>query len=249
MKLAAIIVEDRINPNFVDICKQHLKFLPKGTDLIIYTSESTEKEYSKTLKGDGIIYRRIKNNIPIPKTISNIVGFDELLKNAPHLKPILNFCLFQTDRNFWIDLYEYDRVVTFHLDTAILREGIEEYLEWDWIGAPCYNWVGNKTIQNGALSIRNPRIMEYICRVHGWETDLQDLIQAGQYSTASFFAEDIFFCVRMIKYGIGNYPPIEIAKKFSVESKFELGTLGYHKISTYMSTDECKKIIQQYNKK
>ena len=151
--------------------------------------------------------------------------------------------------NFWIELYEYDRIVTFHLDTAILREGIEEYLEWDWIGAPCYNWVGDKTIQNGALSIRNPRIMEYVCRVHGWETDLQDLIQAGQYSTASFFAEDIFFCVRMIKYRIGNYPPIEIAKKFSVESKFELGTLGYHKISTYMSPDECKKIIQQYNKK
>ena len=90
--------------------------------------------------------------------------------------------------------------------------------------------------------------MEYICRNFGWETDLQDMIQLGQYSTASFFAEDIFFCLRLIKYNIGNYAPLEVAKQFSVESKFELGTLGYHRPTPYMSEVDVRKILTQYDK-
>ena len=248
-KLGAVIIEDRKIAEFYKIVKEHMKYLPKDTDIIIYTSESTEKEYRKLLKEDNIQFRLYPSNITIPNSIKNVAGFDELLKNNPHLKPILNYCLFFTSREFWIDLYEYERVLTFQVDSGLLREGIEEFLDWDYIGAPCYNFIGDKTIQNGGLSIRNPRIMEYICRNFGWTADLQELIQLGQYSTASFFAEDIFFCLRMIKYNIGNYPPIEMAKKFSVESKFELGTLGYHRPTPYMDESAVTQILTQYNKK
>jgi hypothetical protein len=248
-KLGAVIIEDRKIADFYKIVKEHMKYLPKDTDIIIYTSESTEKEYRKLLKEDNIQFRLYPSNISIPNSIKNVAGFDELLKNNPHLKPILNYCLFLTSRDFWIGLYEYERALTFQVDSGLLREGIEEFLDWDYIGAPCYNYVGDKTIQNGGLSIRNPRIMEYICRNFGWNTDLQELIQLGQYSTASFFAEDIFFCLRMIKYNIGNYAPIDICKKFSVESKFELGTLGYHRPTPYMDESAIRQILTQYNKK
>jgi hypothetical protein len=248
-KLAAVIIEDRKITDFYRIVKEHMKYLPKDTDIIVYTSESTEKEYKKLLKDDNIYFRRYTSNLPIPKTMINIAGFDELMKSNDRMKPLLNYCLFTTSRELWIDLYEYERVLIFQTDTGLLREGIEEFLDYDYIGAPCYNWVGDKTIQNGGLSIRNPRIMEYICRNFGWHSDLQELIQIGQYSTASFFAEDIFFCLRMIKYNIGNYAPIEISKKFSVESKFELGTLGYHRPYPYMDESAVKQILTQYNKK
>jgi hypothetical protein len=52
----------------------------------------------------------------------------------------------------------------------------------------------------------------------------------------------------MIKYNIGNYPSLEISKKFAVESKFELGTLGYHKIEAYLTTEQISNIKNQYKK-
>jgi len=41
---------------------------------------------------------------------------------------------------------------------------------------------------------------------------------------------------------------LEVAKQFSVESKFELGTLGYHRPTPYMSEVDVRKILTQYDK-
>jgi hypothetical protein len=134
------------------------------------------------------------------------------------------------------------------MDTVILRNGIEEFMEWDYVGAPCYNFFGDNTIQNGGLSLRNPHIMEYICRYYGWNVDLEDLITVGQYSTANFFAEDIFFSLRMIKHKVGNFAPMEVAKRFSVESKLEWGTFGGHRLEQYFEKDIVNGILNQYKK-
>jgi hypothetical protein len=134
-----------------------------------------------------------------------------------------------------------------HRDTMVLRKGIEEFYQYDYIGAPCYNYIKDQTIQNSGFSLRNPKIMEYISRVYGWKRDIQDMMVVGQYSSAWFFAEDIFYCTRMIKHSIGNYAPLEAAKRFSCEMRFELGTLGYHAIDRYMTEDQVKQINEQYN--
>ena len=52
-KLGAVIIEDRKIGEFYKIVKEHMKYLPKDTDILIYTSESTEKEYKKLLKDDN----------------------------------------------------------------------------------------------------------------------------------------------------------------------------------------------------
>jgi hypothetical protein len=88
--------------------------------------------------------------------------------------------------------------------------------------------------------------MEYICRLYGWNTDIQDMMVVGQYSSASFFAEDIFFCLRLIKHNAGKLAPLDVSQRFSVESRFELGTLGYHRIDAYLTEDEQKQIKEQY---
>jgi hypothetical protein len=95
-KLAAVIIEDRKITDFYRIVKEHMKYLPKDTDIIVYTSESTEKEYKKLLKDDNIYFRRYTSNLPIPKTMVNIAGFDELMKSNDRMKPLLNYCLFTT---------------------------------------------------------------------------------------------------------------------------------------------------------
>lgn len=248
--LVAVIVENRNFKNFGEVVKSHMRYLPKGTDLIVFTTNDLANSFNQQLLKFNIKadFRIFNTKLPIPAGIQRVNGLQDLLKQNQKMPFLLQYCIFMTDRTFWNTLTSYERAVFFQMDTGLLREGIEEFLQYDYVGAPCYNFINEQTIMNGGLSIRNPRIMEYICRVHGWNDDIDLLIQAGQGSTASFFAEDIFFCARMIKYNIGNYPPLDIAKKFAVESRFELGTLGYHNMGPYLSSEQVNQVLNQYKK-
>jgi hypothetical protein len=246
-KLAALIIENRKFDNFGEICKQHLAKLPTDTELFVFTTENLVDEYRKQLSEipNKVYFGNFKSNIPHPTSFNTIDGFTDFINSSPHLKEVLNYCMFMTQSQFWRTFLEYEKILTFQLDTLIFKDNIEDFMEWDYIGAPCYNFYNGQTIQNGGLSLRNPRTMEYICRYHGWESDLEDLIQLGKYSTANFFAEDIFFCLRMIKYGIGNYATLEASKRFSVESKLEWGTFGGHRLEVYHPLETVNKLKNQ----
>ena len=247
-KLAVTLLEGRYFEDTAEICKKHLNMLPEGTDMILYTDLQHKEKYETDFKAQNIdvIIKEYDQNFPIPIEVKYISGMEKITSDE-RMKNILNFCLVTTSREFWLDLLQYHRTVMIHRDTMILRKGIEEFLEYDYVGAPCYNYVKDQTIQNSGFSLRNPKIMEYISRVYGWKKDIQDMMVVGQYSSAWFFAEDIFYCTRMIKYNIGNYAPLEAAKRFSCEMRFELGTLGYHAIDRYMNEDQVKQINEQYN--
>jgi len=188
-KLAAFIIEDRFFDDFGKICSEHMKHLPKDTDLFVYTSEENKEKYTEQLKKYKIkpTYLDYNQEQEIPTTIKYIPGLSQLLEDK-RMKSLFNMCMVMTTPEFWKDYFDYERVLVFQRDTAILRGGIEGFFEYDYVGAPCYNFVRDQTIQNGGLSLRNPRVMEYICRMYGWKTDLQDMMVVGQYSSASFFA-------------------------------------------------------------
>ena len=246
-QLAALIIEDRFFEDFGKICSEHMKHLPKDTDLYVYTSEENKEKYTEQLKKYKIkpTYLNYNQDQEIPTTIKYIPGLSQLLEDK-RMKSLFNMCMVMTTPEFWKDYFDYERVLIFQRDTAILRGGIEGFFEYDYVGAPCYNFVRDQTIQNGGLSLRNPRVMEYICRLYGWKTDIQDMMVVGQYSSASFFAEDIFFCLRLIKHNAGKLAPLDVSQRFSVESRFTLGTLGYHRIDAYLTEDEQKQVKEQY---
>jgi len=246
-QLAALIIEDRFFEDFGKICNEHMKHLPKDTDLFVYTSEENKEKYTEQLKKYKIkpTYLNYNQEQEIPTTIKYIPGLSQLLEDK-RMKSLFNMCMVMTTPEFWKDYFDYERVLIFQRDTAILRGGIEGFFEYDYVGAPCYNFVRDQTIQNGGLSLRNPRVMEYICRLYGWKTDIQDMMVVGQYSSASFFAEDIFFCLRLIKHNAGKLAPLDVSQRFSVESRFTLGTLGYHRIDAYLTEDEQKQVKEQY---
>jgi hypothetical protein len=246
-QLATFIIEDRPIENFGKICYNHLKHLPKDTDLFIYTSDECKPKFKEQLIKFNINYKfkPYNKDQEIPITIKYIPGLDQVLQDA-RMKSLFNMCMVMTTSEFWKDYFDYERVLIFQGDSAILRNGIEEFMEYDYVGAPCYNFVKDQTIQNGGFSLRNPRVMEYICRLYGWKTDIQDMMVVGQYSSASFFAEDIFFCLRLIKHNAGKLAPLDVSQRFSVESRFELGTLGYHRIDAYLTEDEQKQVKEQY---
>jgi hypothetical protein len=180
-KLAAFIIEDRFFDDFGKICSEHMKYLPKDTDLFVYTSEENKEKYTEQLKKYKIkpTYLNYNQNQEVPISIKYIPGLSQLLEDK-RMKSLFNMCMVMTTPEFWKDYFDYERVLIFQRDTSILRGGIEGFFEYDYVGAPCYNFVRDQTIQNGGLSLRNPRVMEYICRLHGWKNDIQDMMVVGQ---------------------------------------------------------------------
>jgi hypothetical protein len=121
-----------------------------------------------------------------------------------------------TNPNFWRGCM-YDRVLIFQHDSGLLKSGIEEFLEWDFIGA----WIKNiPGCMNGGLSIRNPKVMYEICVKHPYK------------GMSVHGNEDIYFCNKMMELGY-KMPDKETCNKFAVETEFEYGSVGYHAINKY----------------
>lgn len=216
MKIAYILVETRLK--LIKLaCDNHLKYLPNN-NLIIYTHPEHFEQVKKELKN-------YSNKIILKEACS---GEGSQSCWTPH-----NFNQLLTSKVFWDEYLEYNRVLIFQSDSEILKTGLEEFLEYDFIGAP---WKINDPyyfpyVGNGGLSIRNPKIMSKILSVNSWESNM---------------GEDLFFCRNMVNNNIGKLAPYDLAKKFSVESVFNLGTFGAHAIDKWFSKEKCKQIRKQY---
>lgn len=133
-----------------------------------------------------------------------------------------------TSKAFWEPLPE--NVLIFQQDSRLLRLGIEQFLEWDYIGAPISK-IGFPA-QNGGLSLRRSSAMIKV-------------IDSIPYTGVN---EDVWFCNGLYQLGL-NIAPYEVAENFSCETQYKLGTVGYHQISQYLSEEECLLIKNQYESK
>ena len=198
---ALILVETR-RVDVNDSLDRHLKFLPADWIPIVVCS----KENQDTIGVKKILIPYIKNY------------YYEY--NHMFARP-----------DFWDRFIQYDRVIVCHQDSGLLREGIDEFMEWDYVGAP---WKFQHHGGNGGLSLRNPKIMREI---------------AARFIYSMQEYEDVYFCNRMFDYKIGKLAPRDVCKRFSCETIFELGTLGYHGIVNYEKDQPytVDEILMQYN--
>lgn len=196
---AAVIVDSR--PIDPKVIEDHMKFLP-GWELYLFIQ---------------------------PNSVHLREQFDCKAAICPNIQSLNDYNRFMTGTPFWNKLKDYDRVLIFQQDSGLLREGIEEFLPYDFIGAPIKHIPFPR--MNGGLSIRNPRkMLEVIekCRWNGLN-------------------EDMFFCEGIMRIG-GNLPDIQTASRFSVETVFKLGSLGFHACFKYLSPAENEQIMTQYDK-
>jgi hypothetical protein len=152
----------------------------------------------------------------------------ELIQLKPIIRNLQDYNRFMTRASTWEPLIKYDRVLIFQHDSMILRDGIEEFLEWDYVGAP---WKFQEHGGNGGLSLRNPR-------------KNLEVIKHREWSMAHGY-EDVFICNHLHEVG-GKLAPREVCQRFSVEAIFQLGTWGYHQIHSHLSSDQCEQIKNQY---
>ena len=139
------------------------------------------------------------------------------------------------DTKFW-EALDYDKVLIFQCDSMLLREGIDEFLEYDFIGAPIHPSRNFPfPAMNGGLSIRTPKAMiECLEKKH---------ISTTKYANHN---EDIYFSYTCKDLEF-NIPDFETARKFSVETIYGLGSLGIHAANKYLSNNELHKIMNQYD--
>jgi hypothetical protein len=143
-----------------------------------------------------------------------------------------------TSEGFWKPLQDFEKILIFQHDSGILREGIEEFLEWDYVGAP---WKANagwarkdRAGGNGGFSLRCPE-------------KALNLIRHRKYD-ASHGNEDVWYVHYLEEVG-GNVAPYEVCRKFSVETEFCLNTFGYHAIESHHSDRQVQEILNQYGVK
>lgn len=205
MKYGAVIIETRNLSELSSIIQDHMSFLPNTWGLTIFHGEDNLHSLKKCFPSANFI------NIKY-KTLNS-----EILNNL------------LTSIYFWNKI-PYDKILMFHPDSRLLKKGIEEFLEWDYVGAP---WIDFEKGGNGGLSIRDKNST----------LKLLDYIPYAGYAIHD--NEDRYISNNLHLVG-GKVAPRDVCFKFSCESIFQLGTLGYHAIDRYLTSEQCETIKNQY---
>ena len=200
----AAIVETRCMKDFGLIVKNHLFFLPKDYGLTVFHSNANE-EYVKYELRDviGVNYQNIGS-----ATLSES-GYNSML----------------TSNHFW-SLIPYEKVLIFQCDSLLLRHGIEQFEQYDYIGA-AWKHIGNE-VGNGGLSLRSVDVMKRI-------------IATVPYIQSIHGNEDIFFSKR-IKSAGGFIASNDVANMFSVETTFYPYPVGVHAADKWLTNEQLSTI-------
>ena len=135
-------------------------------------------------------------------------------------------------KEFWSKLVG-EKILIYQEDTCIFRYNIDEFMEWDYIGAP---WpitknTNSKLVGNGGLSLRSKSVMLKVI-------DKIDILKT-QYNTSTFEfmkkwelkipPEDVYFSKNIIDFNLGKVADWTIANKFCIESIPHPNPFGGHK--------------------
>jgi hypothetical protein len=214
MIFKACIVETRIIDNIVEIIREHLSYIPEKYSLQIFTSNINRYQF------DNIDFGRKTEIVILDININNLDDYNKLM----------------TSLSFW-KILNCDKVLIFQSDSMLLRVGIEDFEDYDWVGAPWidsgwskgYPWLYGS---NGGLSLRSVEKMI-------------ECIEKNPYNNR--INEDAYFSIWIKKMGYKTSR--EINYRFSVETDYRLGTLGYHAIDKWLKEEEVFNIKNQYKDK
>lgn len=188
----AVIVEPRIDENIETIIKT-----------VMYYLEDSHKKWGLQIFHGT---KNVEQILSITKNWNNVslinLGKDNLTKRE------YNDMMMTTD--FW-NKVKGKKILSFQNDSILLKGGIDQFLKYDYIGAP---WVKPKEgyfVGNGGLSLRNKDKMIEICKLNNDKSNIP--------------LEDIFFVKNLKGEGVAD---IETAYNFSMEDIFSEHAMGLH---------------------
>ena len=206
----ASLFDLRCLPELLPIIKNHLYFLNDNTLGIkwgLQIFHGTENEYF------------IKNLL---KDFKNIV-FENL--NIPNFKERTTHTEILKTTDFW-KRSKGKKILIFQNDSMLLKNGIEEFLKWDYIGAPWKKPKEGCFVGNGGLSLRSREKMIQITE---------------KYKSDYGMWEDIYFSKYLNNNGLAD---LESAKRFAMEDDYCEDPMGIHN-PIKIETKLLKKIFQK----
>ena len=203
----AVIVEPREIFEMKIIMKTVMYFLNETNSnikwglQIFHGTKNEDLVKKQTYNWDNVIY----NNLNVTNLTK--LDYNNLLKT----------------NEFW-NKVKGKKVLIFQTDSVLIRHGIDEFLEYDYIGAPWMKPKENTLVGNGGLSLRTVTKMKEICDKYGSSNDP---------------SEDIFF----MTYLKENVADFDTAKRFSVEDVYYPNPLGVH-LSYKLDSNLFKEILE-----
>lgn len=141
------------------------------------------------------------------------------------------YCQLLMSQTFW-ESFHGEKILIYQEDSCIFGKNIDDFLEYDYIGAPWPKGQRDNSIGvgNGGFSLRSKaKMIEVIQTVHPNECILnENTIQYIKRTCLNCIPEDIYFTNSMIAKNIGMIAPWEIARKFSQETVESENPFGGH---------------------
>jgi hypothetical protein len=147
-----------------------------------------------------------------------------------NLTPSMYSTMFATTE-FW-EKFNGDKILIMQEDTLIFRKNIDDFLKWDYIGAP---WPKHQNdtpngVGNGGFSLRTRQTMIDVIN-HISIADTQIPASTAKYMASTgntVLPEDVYFSFNIQYYALGRVAPWNIARNFSTETQYNPDSLGGH---------------------
>ena len=148
---------------------------------------------------------------------------------------------FLTTMEFW-NLLKGEKVLIYQEDSIIFKNNIQEFIEYDFVGAPFLK-SNNDTpncVGNGGLSLRTrSKMIEVISKFSAKEYKYNtSTLEYMNYVNLDFPPEDVYFSKCMQEQFIGIVANWDVANNFSSEIVFNKNSFGGHKF--WISNDQWK---------
>ena len=131
---------------------------------------------------------------------------------------------YMESNEFWLKV-NGEKALIFQTDSLLLREGVDEFLKYDYIGAPWRKTKEGQLVGNGGLSLRTTKKMVEVCE---------------KYKPTEQIWEDIFFIKHLKGNGVADY---ETAKRFSMEDVYSENPFGVHNPIRHIDPELLRSIL------
>ncbi|RDL39734.1 uncharacterized protein BP5553_04074 [Venustampulla echinocandica] len=223
---AAAIVENRPLDNLIPIILHFSSVLGPEWPIHVFTNEDNIGNFSEST--------------PFQRQVADGRFHVQTLPRGEALNTHASVSGFFTKPWFWEQLAPYEHILIFQADTIICSNSpqkVEDFLEYDFVGAPIDDARGMGMGYNGGLSIRNRTKCLEITNSYDWQVE-----RHGDGSQGNVDYEDQWFSKKMRELPKqldgrpgANLPPADIAMKFSVETMWYDKPLGYHQPNVWQN--------------
>jgi len=220
----ALLFESRIDDKIKIILYQLSRFLKSEWSVILYVTDAVYEFYKQ-----------------VCDELSNGIQVHKLTYKLEHITDYNNILM---DISFWKTLDHFEKVLIFQSDTMMYRYKIEQFYEYDYVGAPWRTELGlSNCVGNGGFSLRTISAMiDCLSKKHMIKIPhyVQYLDNATRLNGNQ--PEDVFYSQAMVQFGY-KVPTAYTAQSFSIETvRHNDRSIGSHQLDRF-APELSKKVL------